>query len=56
MQRTFTNADGYVVTLDYSGERPTVQYSDGEPHRLHNDAHADGIITTLLKAGYSEDD
>lgn len=54
MQRTFTNPDGYVVILDYNGERPTVQYGDGEPHRLHNDQHATDVVTTLTTAGYTE--
>lgn len=55
MQRTFTNEDGYRVTLDYSGERPTVQYSDGDPHRLHNEQHATDVVMTLTTAGYTED-
>jgi hypothetical protein len=51
--RTFIR-DGYVVTLDFTGERPTVTYNDGPTHRLHNEDHADGVITALLTVGYSE--
>jgi hypothetical protein len=51
--RTFTR-DGYVVTLDFTGERPTVTYGDGPTHRLHNETHAQGVIDALTIAGYIE--
>lgn len=46
--------DGYLVVLDFTGERPTVTYGDGPTHRLYNNEHAQGVIATLLTVGYSE--
>lgn len=46
--------DGYLVVLDFTGERPTVTYGDGPTHRLHNNDHAQSVITALLTVGYSE--
>lgn len=46
--------DGFVVTLDYSGEHPTVTYGDGPTHRLHNEDHASGVVQALTSAGYTE--